>query len=414
MNATKIILTLSLLMLTATARPCTTAVISGKATTDGRPMIWKLRDSDTFDNCMRYFADGRLAYLGLVDSNDFKGENVWGGTNEAGFAIMNSASFNVNENDTASLKDQEGHFMKQALQTCTSLQDFENLLRSRPRPMGLAAHFGVIDARGGAAFYEVNNYGWTKFDANETAEGYVLRTNYSQTGTPDVGYGFIRRQTAEKIFAENRQQLNPQTVLQRFSRCFFHPVFGVDFRERYESGRYESPFISSDDFITRQGSSSTIAVQGVRPGEPADMNTVWVQVGFPETCITLPLWVRGGDAIPRVLRYDETLKNSPLNDYAKAWKNRAYPIGRSDGYHYLKMVELVNSDHTGILQHIEQAEASVFRETADHLSRWMKKPPSPRDITDFYQSLDDRVIRFYTVDHAADNHCQAHCLLPFP
>jgi hypothetical protein len=29
---------------------CTTAVISGKATKDGRPIIWKLRDSDFLKN----------------------------------------------------------------------------------------------------------------------------------------------------------------------------------------------------------------------------------------------------------------------------------------------------------------------------------------------------------------------------
>ncbi len=402
MNHTKILLTIALLLGVTTARPCTTAVISGKATADGRSMIWKLRDSDTFDNSMRYFTDGRYAYLGLVDSNDLKGESVWGGSNAAGFAIMNSASFNVNENDSSALKDQEGHFMKLALQTCVTLDDFEALLRSTPKPMGLAAHFGVIDAKGGAAFYEVNNYTWTKFDANEAPQGYVLRTNYSQTGTPDVGYGFIRRQTAEKLFAETPAgQLSPRMIMQDFSRCFYHPVFGVDHRKRYEQGRYESPFMPSDDLITRQGSSSCIAIQGVKQGQPADMNTVWVQVGFPETCLTLPLWVRGGQDIPSVLRYDAQLKNSQLNAYARAWKDEAYPIGRSDGYHYLKMTVLVNENHTGILQKIEQAENDIFLQTAQHEAQWTKKAPAQRDILKYYDWLNGEVTRFYSANMPA-------------
>ena len=60
---------------------CTTAVISGKATPDGRSMIWKLRDTDNLENSMRYFNDGKYSYLGLVNSKDTKGENVWGGSN---------------------------------------------------------------------------------------------------------------------------------------------------------------------------------------------------------------------------------------------------------------------------------------------------------------------------------------------
>ena len=47
-----LIITISLLLGTA-GMACTTAVISGKYTADGRPMIWKLRDSDNFKNKMQ-------------------------------------------------------------------------------------------------------------------------------------------------------------------------------------------------------------------------------------------------------------------------------------------------------------------------------------------------------------------------
>ena len=187
------------------SKACTTAVIAAKNSASGKSMIWKLRDTDNLKNAMRYFDDGAYTYLGLVNSDDTLGEHVWGGSNNVGFAIMNSASFNVNENDTTELKDQEGVFMKLALQTCASLEEFEALLNNYPKPSGQASHYGVIDANGGAAFYEVNNWTWTKFDANDenvAPNGYVIRTNFSETGTPDVGFGFIRRETAEKVFAK--------------------------------------------------------------------------------------------------------------------------------------------------------------------------------------------------------------------
>ena len=109
------------------AHACTTAVIAAKNSTNGRSVIWKLRDTDNLENAMRYFDDGKYNYLGLVNSKDTRGMNVWGGSNSAGFAIMNSASYNVNVGDTTQLKDKEGVFMKLALQTCATLEDLEKL-----------------------------------------------------------------------------------------------------------------------------------------------------------------------------------------------------------------------------------------------------------------------------------------------
>lgn len=397
MRKTIFVFLVALLATVQTAEACTTAVISGKATPDGRSMIWKVRDTYDLKNSMRYFTDGKYAYLGLINSDDTKGEDVWAGSNSAGFAIMNSASYNVNENDTVSLKDQEGRFMKLALQNCASLAEFEQLLDSEPRPWGLAAHFGVIDANGGAAFYEVNNYTWTKFDADKAPKGYVVRTNYSQTGTPDVGYGFIRRQTADKLFADAHRQnsINVQTIMQKFTRTFYHPVFDVDFRVNYEAGNYSTDFITSDDMLTRNSSSSNILIQGVKKGESPDMNTLWVQIGFPETTVSLPMWVRGGNSFPEILKYNKKLKNCPLNEYALKWKSEAYPISHSDGYHYLKITKLVNPEKTGYLQRIEQIEKEIFAQTEKILLAWRKKTPDIKAIRSFYDTLNDMVDDFY-------------------
>lgn len=376
---------------------CTTAVVSGKFTKNGKSMTWKVRDTDNLENSMRFFKDGKYTYLGLVDSKDTEGKSVWGGSNSAGFAIMNSASFNVNEKDTTSFKDQEGAFMKLALQTCASLQEFEALLNKRVKPMGLAAHFGVIDANGGAAFYEVNNYTWTKFDANTAPEGYVLRTNYSETGKKDEGLGFIRRQTATKIFGDTKvNMLTPQIVMQDFSRCFYHPIFDVNYRKNYEAGKFTSDFISSDDLVTRSGTSSTILIEGVKKGEPGDLNTIWIQVGYPETSVSLPLWVRGGENIPSVLKYDAALKNSPLNNYAMQWKKDVFPIGRSDGYHYMNMAKLVNPQKTGYLQRIEEFEKEIFDLTNEKTDKWNNKT-SITEIENYYDFINKKVTDFYSI-----------------
>jgi len=378
---------------------CTTAIISGKYTKDGRSMIWKLRDSEKFKNKMMYFDDGKYSYIGLVNSEDLIGEQIWGGANSVGFSIMNSASFNVNIGDSSSKKDFEGFIMKKALQECATIKDFENLLNNLPKPMGLASHFGVIDAQGGAVFYEVNNYTFTKFDANDPIQapnGYIIRTNFSFTGAKDNGYGFIRYQTAQNIFyqAESMGKLNYQTIIQDFSRCFKHAVINVDYKEIYKTIPKGEHFINSDDLITRHGSSSAILIQGVKPTEPVDMTTIWATVGFPNTCITLPVWLRGGKNLPKVLLADKS-GNAPLNEMAIQLKEQCYPIKRSSGYKYLLISQLINSEETGIIQKLEVAEKTIFAKTEDHLNIWRKQNPNKNEIVDYYTWLDDFVYKTY-------------------
>ena len=397
----KNLLSLLLILVVSTwqSAACTTAVISGKHTKDGRPMIWKLRDTESFENKMKYFTDGKYPYIGMINSNDEKGEQVWGGSNSVGFAIMNSASFNVNMSDTTSFKDQEGKFMKLALQKCANLEEFEQLLKDRKKPMGLAAHFGVLDADGNVAFYEVNNQTFTKFDANDPAQapnGYILRTNYSFTGKKDIGYGFIRFQTAQDIFyqADACGNMNAQTIIQNFSRCLKHPVLKRDFRKEFETVPYGQNFVNSGDLITRHGSSSMILIEGIKKGEEANMNTIWTQIGFPNTSIALPVWVKGGANLPKVLQADGG-ENCPLNAMAMELKNKCYPISRSAGYKYLNISELINSDKTGIIQKLEYAEKELFKFTELNQEKWRSKKVSKQDIEEFYNLLDKFTLDTY-------------------
>ena len=378
---------------------CTTAVISGKHTKDGRPMIWKLRDTESFENKMKYFTDGKYPYIGMINSNDEKGEQVWGGSNSVGFAIMNSASFNVNMKDTTSFKDQEGRFMKLALHQCANLEEFEQLLKARNKPMGLAAHFGVLDADGNVAFYEVNNQTFTKFDANDPAQapnGYILRTNHSFTGKKDIGYGFIRLQTAQDIFyqADACGNMSAQTIIQEFSRCLKHPVLKRDFRKEFETVPYGENFVNSGDLITRHGSSSMILIEGIKKGEEVDMNTIWTQVGFPNTSIAMPVWVKGGKKMPGVLTAKGE-ENCPLNAMALELKNKCYPISRSAGYKYLKISELINSDKTGIIQKLEKAEEKLFKNTEIQQKKWRSNKVDQKEIEKFYNSLNEYTIGVY-------------------
>jgi len=111
-KALLIIISLYLVCATINVSGCTTAVISGKYTKDGKPMLWKLRDTESFDNHVQFFVGSKYKYMALVNTDASRDSQVWGGYNSSGFAIMNSASFNTNSGDTCSFTDQEGVIMK--------------------------------------------------------------------------------------------------------------------------------------------------------------------------------------------------------------------------------------------------------------------------------------------------------------
>ena len=110
-----LLLLVCVVMLSPVAEACTSAVISGRATKSGRPLLWKHRDTGTEWNHIEHFKGPRFAFTGLVNSEDAERKEVWAGANERGFAIMNTASYNMKPDSLKYLPEREGEVMKQAL-----------------------------------------------------------------------------------------------------------------------------------------------------------------------------------------------------------------------------------------------------------------------------------------------------------
>ncbi len=204
----------SLLLLIFVAVPalgCTSCIVSGKYTKDGKAVMYKHRDSKCQDVAVAYFQGEKYRLMGIVNA-DWRtnppygvpagtGE-VWAGENETGFAIMNTATYDLKDDDVpAELMDREGVFMYRALEICATLEDFETYLDTLSRPMCVEANFGVIDAKGGAAYYEVNNHKWVKYDVNREPLGYRVVTNFTMTGREEDRKGVDRYIKAHKILA---------------------------------------------------------------------------------------------------------------------------------------------------------------------------------------------------------------------
>lgn len=350
------------LAISCPASACTSAVISGKATPDGKPLLWKHRDTGTEQNDIRHFKGPKYDFTGLVDSGDTLGRSVWAGTNSAGFSIMNTASYNLKNDTLRGLPELEGELMKAALGVCRDLKDFERFLDTLSRPRCVEANFGVIDAFGGAAYYETNNYEYVKADANDpllAPDGYLVRTNYSFAGRQDRGMGYIRYDNARHLLAQAYGQggLTPERIFDGLSRSFYHAVLGTDLRKDAPAGN----FVVDQDYIPRHSSSASIVVEGVRAGQDPAATVMWCVLGYPPCSVAIPVWAAAGDELPRALKASRPGGHAPACDLAVRLKRRAFPIGRGNGSKYLDFNFLYNAEGTGLMQTAAPVEASFFK-----------------------------------------------------
>ncbi len=112
------------------AHSCTSAIMGPEASASGRPLLWKYRDTSTTYNKVEYVTageDGAYAYVALFNAKDKYLKEAWTGTNEVGFALMNTASYNLKDDKVPSKEmDKEGLVMTIALRTCQTGDDFRN------------------------------------------------------------------------------------------------------------------------------------------------------------------------------------------------------------------------------------------------------------------------------------------------
>lgn len=368
---------------------CTSAIITGKATPDGRPLMWKHRDTGEDNNRIQYFKGEKYSFYALINSPDFHNNEAWTGTNEVGFSIMNTASYNLKYDDVPSkMMDKEGIVMYKALAVCKTLKDFENFLDKYKRPMGVEANFGVIDAEGGAAYYEVNNDSWTKIDVNDpkiAPQGYLIYTNHSYTGKLDDGSGYIRYTNAEKIAKEHIGRgglFTAQWIMENLSRTYYHSVLGIDLNKDKELVEMCNGWFFDQDFIPRKSSTCSIVVEGVKPGENPLNTVMWTILGYPPVGISVPLMVANGENIPSYMTAEGT-GNAKMCDWVLEKKEEIFPIKRGNGSKYFK--------YNVVEKYMEPAlevERKVFDMANPIINKIREGKATPADLTPVYKMVE--------------------------
>ena len=387
----------------APAHACTIAIISGDHTPDGRPIIWKHRDTGTLDNKVVIYDEGTYRAAGLINSNDDGPERVWIGHNEAGFAIMNSASYNLWEEweeDSITIPHQTGYIMRDALTECATVEDFEQFLLNRPQPWGVETNFAVMDAQGNAAYFETDNFEYTRIDVDDkrvAPHGYIVRSNYSFTGEPNEGAGYIRFETAEQLFyrASGTNNLSIPYLVENMALSVHNSYSGQDARNAINLRESESKFMYFQDCINRYSSSSSVFIQGVRPDEAPELTTMWAMVGFPLASVAVPVWITQEESLPSIITAPGT-EHAPICDWALELKySRMVPSTRGSTQYYIDAVQVFNADNTGITQQLMSVNTEVYEATRRLMEQWHPNEPDQQQVNDHYQWLDETISRAY-------------------
>ena len=381
MKRLTLILTIAGILCTYPLLACTSVIVSGKVTSDGRPLMFKHRDTGQLNNRLERFIGEKFPFVALVNS-DWRtspsspyGRNgeAWSGMNSTGFCIMNTATYDLKDDDVPQEEmDREGVVMFRALEICATLSDFEVLLDTLSRPMGVEANFGVIDAFGGAAYYEVNNTTWTKFDVNDpkvAPKGYRVVTNFTQTGRPQDRKGVDRYEKAsgimENVFSSVRIQegrvlskvdLNHADLIRMISR----------------SG---SP-------ILRDITSAVAVFEGVKPGDNPRYSIMWTLLGYPTAAVCMPVLVLEGDHIPSVLKGKGNEGNAPMCSNALIVKGKITS-------------QSPTLSQKSVVSTCEEVEGLMDRRFYSIFKRWKEGSLSDQKFYSMYDSSCNKITSVY-------------------
>lgn len=358
---------LLLVAMVTVAEACTSAIVSGRLTANGRPLLWKNRDTGDQNNRVERIKahDGLYEFVALFDARDTKDSAAWLGFNERGFAIMNTASYNLNDDNVPERDmDREGVVMRYALERCTTVDDFERVLEQLPKPLGVEANFGVIDAQGNGAYFETGNFKWVKYDLAAEPTGILTRTNYSVSGREGQGNGYIRHDNERELLRPYilERNVTPATFTEVISRTFYHSRLGQNFNE---SGQ---EWIVDQDFIPRRISTASVVIEGVLPGEDPSLTTMWIALGYPPCAEVFAAWT-GENGVPDVLRGTTKNRHSVQCDLVNEREAEVFSIKRGNGQHYINLSKLYNKEGTGYVQVLTRKNMKTYEEGYAELAR---------------------------------------------
>lgn len=396
MSKVRLLLFCVLLTFSCHAIACTLLISSGKATPDGRPLLLKIRDSGDNNVEMRVVSGSGFTYTAQYSIKPTYLSGPWAGHNEKGFAIVNSLSRNIQDTQSGALNDD---VIKMALESCETLDDFERLLDGLEKPTQVRANFGVIDAYGHAAFYEMGQNSYAKYDANDETvapDGIMVRTNFSLSWDEPNKNGEDRYNAALQFVEEAKagNQFNWRYVLQTLPRYLKN--------DKGESLYDKAPMRYDDElksyiygFIVGQGNSNALLYQGVLPGESPSLMVCWALVGLPLATVTVPIFNMMTLPLPNKICGGEEGR-SWICDQSRKLCDIIFPYEGQDASFNVDLAKLYNQEQTGIMQRILAIEIEVLDRAESIVNQaWKNASFVEADLIDYYEWLDTYLDKQY-------------------
>lgn len=351
-------------ILVAKVFACTSAIISGKLTASGRPIIWKHRDSDEEKNIVIYETKTKYKYVGIANAIDTVGNQIWMGVNECGLAIINTASYNLEVCSLCNGKvDEEGYFMRNILANCKNIKEFEKYLEEKGK-YGVYANFGLIDAEGNGAYYEFNGEKYVKFDVNDpkvAPKGYLIRTNYSFSGDTIYGKGYFRYDATIKLFEQeiSKNKITPEFLYQKASRNLVHGLTGIDLNSFIIPANIsDKKYFPFRDFVPRYSTVSVFVCEGVNKKDDFDSIKFWITIGNPLVTPSIPFELKNF-ILPDYLKYNKKYQTCELNAKSLSLKYKLFPIKKDNGADYINVAYLTNKQKNGTIDLINSYEQKI-------------------------------------------------------
>ena len=383
---------------------CTTALIAGWATPDGRPLLWKSRDVTNWEQEFLFYDETPYSFISVTYTNE--DTQAWGGVNEVGFAIENANAWNFN--DSSGAPDDDGIIQYHALQTCATVEDFLAYMDTtarigRTRP----SIYGVFDAFGGAGMLEASLYENFWLDANDSLacpNGVMVRANFAYAGGPNH-VGQYRHDRALELVEE---AVANGTISARY-------LFDIVARDLTTENLnpYPLPYqgfyvhngdtllysIRDHNAINREITQSNFVVKGILEGENPLTSTLWVQVGEPTMTPAIPLWVAAGSVPAEV---DGEFGSLICLRARELFTYLYYPY--PDPYDdIINTYKLIDENGNGILTEVRRIEEEYFDFVEAEVEDWRTVFPTQQDVAALQDSIASVVLNYMMQPNSVDD-----------
>jgi hypothetical protein len=347
-------------------------VAAGRGTVDARPRLWLVLDG-LGGQVVHALADGDLPYFAVGPAG--RPDLCHGGANTSGFAIVGAAAGDGArpEGNGPEGNGHEGNgpdevgLVKQALQRCRTVAEFEALLRATEKAgRRVAATFVVIDGSGGAALFEVGARTSTRRDVAGSERSRL-------TFAPGP-----RGQRLAKVCAA-ADAIDDRFVLQQVLRDV-EPPAGAERRDGA---------IDLRDCVHGPQTVAGLVVTGVAAGEDPARTLLWAVLGPPIASVAVPLWP-AARLVPRPIAGDPA--SAVMDASSAVGGGLLLPPAAGDdpsSRHWIAVDRLA-----AVRRAVVFAEAEVLADTDVRMEKWRGGAPAPpaAALRAFQDAMADRAL----------------------